>query len=202
MCKVCKMTLWFWLLSTLKRKPIKIYIYILMPTDSFVVPFSHVGAWISKATSADVSVSISLYLFALCSHLKIWSIHFAIESLPLSMVISQDVDINWLNVKKSPLSFLFFPIRMQCSHPQEMHRQNHWQMYWYCCQQSGYSGTYYISVLLYRYVWASFVCLEYLNILACVAVTASVRCLLVVLLVILGSGEVIEKVACHFKWCV
>lgn len=108
MCKVCKMTLWFWLLSTLKRKPIKIYIYILMPTDSFVVPFSRVGASISKATNADVSVSISLYLFALCSHLKIWSIHFAIESLPLFMVISQDVDINWVNVKKSPLSLLFF----------------------------------------------------------------------------------------------
>lgn len=71
MCKVCKMTLWFWLLSTLKRKPVKIYFYILMPTDSFVVPFSRVGASISKATNADVSVSISLYLFALCSHLKI-----------------------------------------------------------------------------------------------------------------------------------
>lgn len=35
---------------------------------------------------------------------------------------------------------------MQCRHPQEMHRQNHWQMYWYCCQQSGYCGTYHIFV--------------------------------------------------------
>lgn len=66
MCDVCKMTLWFWLLSTLKRKPVKIYIYIPMTTDSFVVLFSHVGASISKATNADVSVSISLYLFAFC----------------------------------------------------------------------------------------------------------------------------------------
>lgn len=35
-----------------------------------------------------------------------------------------------------------FFIRMQCSHPQEMHRQNYRQMYWYCCQQSRHCGTY------------------------------------------------------------
>lgn len=69
------------------------------------------------------------------------------------MISVQDMIRYWIKVLKSLLPLLF--IRMQCSHPQEMHRQNHWQMYWYCCQQSGYCGTYHIFVQYTMYFFFS-----------------------------------------------